>query len=85
MFKAISIVTVHKYLRGIHYFFSHNKKMLRIKLEKAEAELARFEILPYTYEIAKRAAEIDAALAPKWREHKLLRHAYSSNNVTLQG
>ncbi|MGQ9726775.1 MAG: PIN domain-containing protein [Candidatus Bathycorpusculaceae bacterium] len=62
-FKAISVVTVHEYLRGIYYIFSHDKNLLRIKLEKAEAELIRFEVLPYTYEIAKRAAEIDAALA----------------------
>lgn len=61
--KAISIVTVHEYLRGIYYLFSHNKKLLKVKLEKAEAELIRFEILPYTYETAKTAAEIDALLA----------------------
>ncbi len=62
-FKAISVVTVHEYLRGIYYLFSHDKKLLKTKLEKSEAELARFEILPYTYEIAKTAAEIDAQLA----------------------
>jgi len=62
-FKAISVVTVHEYLRGIYYLFSHNKNLLKLKLERAEAELIRFEILPYTYEIAKTAAEIDAALA----------------------
>jgi len=63
MFKAISVVTVHEYLRGIYYLFSTDKDLLKIKLEKAEAELMRFEIMPYTYEIAKTAAEIDAALA----------------------
>ena len=62
-FKAISVVTVHEYLRGIYYLFSHDKNLLKIKLEKAEAELIRFEILPYTYEIARKAAEIDAKLA----------------------
>lgn len=62
-FKAISVVTVHEYLRGIYYLFSHKKNLLKFKLERAEAELIRFEILPYTYEIAKTAAEIDAALA----------------------
>lgn len=65
VFKAISVVTVHEYLRGIYYLFSHNKDLLKIKLERAEAELIRFEILPYTYEIARTAAETetDAALA----------------------
>jgi predicted nucleic acid-binding protein len=62
-FKAISVVTVHEYLRGIYYLFSHDKKLLKTKLEKSETELVRFEILPYTYEIAKTAAEIDAQLA----------------------
>ncbi|MEM2937535.1 MAG: type II toxin-antitoxin system VapC family toxin [Candidatus Bathyarchaeia archaeon] len=61
--KAISVVTVHEYLRGIYYLFNHDKKLLKTKLEKAEAELIRFEILPYTYETAKTAAEIDAQLA----------------------
>jgi tRNA(fMet)-specific endonuclease VapC len=54
-FKSISVVTVHEYLRGI---FSHDENLLKIKLDRAEAELIRFEILPYTYEIAKKAAEI---------------------------
>ena len=32
-------------------------------MTKAESELIRFEILPYNYEVAKTAAEIDAQLA----------------------
>lgn len=63
LFKAISIVTAHEYLRGVYYLYMHDKELLKSKLERAEAELARFEILPYTYEIAKSSAEIDAALA----------------------
>lgn len=62
-FNAISVVTAHEYLRGIFYLYLTDSKLLRLKLKKAEAELARFENLPYTYEIAKRAAEIDAKLA----------------------
>lgn len=62
IFKAISTITVHEYLRGVYYIYMHNKPLLKSKLTKAEAELARFEILPYTYEIAKTAAEIDATL-----------------------
>ena len=64
-FKAISTITAHEYLRGIYYLYMHNKSLLKSKLKKAEAELARFEILPYTYEIAKTAAEIDASLTRK--------------------
>jgi predicted nucleic acid-binding protein len=62
VFKAISTITVHEYLRGVYYIYMYNESLLKSKLIKAEAELARFEILPYTYEIAKTAAEIDAAL-----------------------
>ena len=65
IFKAISTITAHEYLRGIYYLYSHNKPLLTSKLRKAEAELTRFEILPYTYEIAKTAAEIDATLTRK--------------------
>ena len=65
LFKAVSTVTVHEYLRGIYYLYMRNKKLLESKLKRAEAELARFEILPYTYEIATAAAEIDATLALK--------------------
>jgi len=63
LFKAISIVTAHEYLRGVYYLYMHDRELLKSKIEKAEGELARFEILPYTYEIAKLAAEIDATLA----------------------
>jgi tRNA(fMet)-specific endonuclease VapC len=63
LFKAISVVTVHKYLRGIYYLYMRDRELLKSKLKRAEAELARFEILPYTYEVAKIAAEIDATLA----------------------
>ena len=62
-FNAISVATAHEYLRGIFYLYHEDSKLLRSKLKRAEAELARFEALPYTYEIAKRAAEIDAGLA----------------------
>ncbi|MEM0313906.1 MAG: type II toxin-antitoxin system VapC family toxin [Candidatus Bathyarchaeia archaeon] len=63
VFKAISVVTVHEYLRGIYFLFSRDEELLKNKLERAESELIRFEILPYTYEVAKTAAEIDAYLA----------------------
>jgi len=62
IFKAISTITAHEYLRGVYYTYMHDEALLKSKLKKAEAELARFEILPYTYEIAKTAAEVDAIL-----------------------
>ena len=61
LFKAISIVTAHEYLRGVYYLYMHERK-LESKLRRAEAELSRFEIMPYAYDIAKVAAKIDAIL-----------------------
>ena len=58
--NAISVVTAHEYLRGIFYLYSKNRALLNSKLKEAENELTRFEILPYAYEIARLAAEVDA-------------------------
>ncbi|MEQ9715802.1 MAG: PIN domain-containing protein [Candidatus Asgardarchaeia archaeon] len=60
--KAISVITVQEYLRGIYYLFSKDEKILNEKLRRAEKELSNFEILPIDYSIAKIAAEIDAKL-----------------------
>ena len=60
--KAISVITVHEYLRGIFYLYGGTPK-LEEKLKRAESELAVFQVLPVTCEIAKKAAEIDAQLA----------------------
>ena len=64
-FSAISVVTVHEYLRGIFYLHSRKPAVLEEKLRRAESDLARFEILPYTYDIARAAAEIDAGLTKR--------------------
>lgn len=65
LFKAISIVTAHEYLRGIYHLYMHERKLLESKLMRAEAELSRFEIIPYAYDVAKVAAKIDAVLISK--------------------
>ena len=60
-FKAISVVTVHEYLRGIFYHHME-KKSLTSKLSKALIDLAHFEQLDFTAEVAREAARIDASL-----------------------
>lgn len=60
--RALSVITVHEYLRGIFYCHSMQPAVLGKKLKRAEVELAKFEIFPYTYEIAKVAAEVDGVL-----------------------
>lgn len=62
-FKAISVITVHEYLRGVSYLFGGNPKLLQSKLASAESELRHFEIIPYSYDVAKRSAFIEAELA----------------------
>lgn len=59
--KAISVVTVHEYLRGVFYHYSR-KKALEAKLRKALTDLAYFDQLEYTTKIARRAARVDGQL-----------------------
>jgi tRNA(fMet)-specific endonuclease VapC len=59
--KAISVVTVHEYLRGIFYHHT-DKKTLKSRLNKALIDLAHFAQLDYTSEVAREAARIDAIL-----------------------
>lgn len=54
--KAISVVTVHEVLRGLFYLGREEK----IKI--GESALSRFQIIPYTQEIARKSAEFDAQL-----------------------
>lgn len=59
--KAISVVTVHEYLRGVFYHYS-GKKQFETKLRKAMRDLSYFEKLDFTSEIARHAARVDATL-----------------------
>ncbi|MBD3408116.1 MAG: PIN domain-containing protein [Candidatus Lokiarchaeota archaeon] len=59
--KAVSVVTVHEYLRGVYYHHI-GKKTLDDKLRKAFTDLAHFEQLEFTTSIAREAAYIDALL-----------------------
>jgi predicted nucleic acid-binding protein len=62
-FKAISVITAHEYLRGIYNIFGEDNKSLQPKLASAESELRHFEIIPYSYDIAKSSALIESELA----------------------
>jgi len=66
--KAISVITVQEYLRGIFYLFHDDKNLLYRKLSAAEKELLHFEIFSIDYIIAKLAAEIDAELMKKGKQ-----------------
>jgi len=59
--KAISVVTVHEYLRGVFYHYS-GKKQFEEKLRKAMTDLSYFDKLDFTSEIARHAARVDGHL-----------------------
>jgi predicted nucleic acid-binding protein len=62
--KAVSVVTVHEYLRGV--FYHHLDKEIRDeKMRKALADLAHFEQLDFTSAVAREAALLDAVLYRK--------------------
>jgi tRNA(fMet)-specific endonuclease VapC len=63
-FKAISVITVYEYLRGIHYVYSATKQLSE-KLESAEKELGAFQVIPFTDEIARQSAQLQASLERK--------------------
>lgn len=63
-FKAISVVTVYEYLHGIYYAYSTTRQLSE-KLENAEKELAAFQIIPFTHEIARESARLQAGLERK--------------------
>ncbi len=65
--SAISSISVHEYILGIHIKYSHEKDLLKTKLASAERELTAIMILPLTYEIAMESARIHAALANRGR------------------
>jgi len=62
IFAAISVISVHEYLFGVHYAYFHDKQRLRTKLTSARRDLSRFEILPLTEEIVEISSELHAML-----------------------
>ena len=61
---GLSVVAVEEYVRGIYYLYL-NSDTLKEKLKAAKRDVSAFEILPITYEVALKAAEIDAMLTIK--------------------
>ena len=61
----LSVVSVEEYLRGIYYLYLDDESLLKRKLKAALRDISPFEVLPVTYEVALKAAEIDAKLVKK--------------------
>jgi tRNA(fMet)-specific endonuclease VapC len=64
---ALSAVSVHEYLLGIHLKYFRDEDLLKEKLEAAEKDLMPFMVLPLTKEIAMESAKIQATLARRGR------------------
>jgi len=62
---AVSAITVHEYLLGIHIRYFQEKELLTAKLDAAEKELTAFMILPFTQDVAMESARIQAALTKR--------------------
>jgi predicted nucleic acid-binding protein len=59
---SLSSISVEEYLRGVFYLFGADQEVLERKLVDAETDLARFDIIDFTYTLARVAAEIDGQL-----------------------
>jgi predicted nucleic acid-binding protein len=64
---AISAITAHEYLLGVHLAY-YGKAQLGQKLESAERDLSKFGILPLEGEVAETSAKIHAQLIKKGRQ-----------------
>ncbi len=62
---GLSVISVEEYIRGIYYLYWSNKKVLKSKIADAENDLRAFEIIPLTYNIVLKAAEIEVGLMKK--------------------
>jgi len=62
---GLSTISVQEYLRGVYYLYHENKEKLREKLTQAYEDISAFHIIPYTIEIASKAAEIEVSLTKK--------------------
>lgn len=62
--KAISTITVQEYLRGVYYHYQKSRN-LKDRIRKAMSDLAHFEKIPYTSEIAHLGARLESTLLRK--------------------
>ncbi len=61
-FAALSVVSAHEYLFGVYYRYHMDEQKLAEKVYSATKDLARFEILPLTYEVVETSSKVQAHL-----------------------
>jgi len=52
-------------IRGIHYLYWNDKRVLKSKIAYAENDLRAFKIIPLTYNIMLKPAKIEIGLMKK--------------------
>jgi len=60
-FGAISVITVHEYLLGVHLAYAGSKE-IEDQLEKARRAMTAFQIIPLTTEIVEESSKVQAQL-----------------------
>ena len=60
-FGAISVITVHEYLLGVHLAYAGSKE-IEDQLEKARRAMTAFEIIPLTTEIVEESSKVQAQM-----------------------
>ncbi|MEM3528186.1 MAG: type II toxin-antitoxin system VapC family toxin, partial [Candidatus Bathyarchaeia archaeon] len=58
---GLSTISAEEYFRGVFYLYWDDERVLKAKLADARRDLSAFEILPITYDIAVKAAEVEVA------------------------
>lgn len=59
---ALSALSAAEYLLGVHLRYRRSKDTLQEKLAQARDHLARFQIIPFTGEVAEVSSAVDAGL-----------------------
>ena len=60
---ALSVVSVHEYLVGVHRKYQSNtKEALQEKLSTARSQISRFDVVPMTLEIAEVSSALQCEL-----------------------
>jgi len=62
---GLSVISVEEYVRGVYYLYWDDKELLKKKIADAENDLRAFEIIPLTYNIVLKAAEMEVSLMKK--------------------
>ena len=60
-FGAISVITVHEYLLGVHLAYAGSKE-IEDQLEKARRAMTAFEIIALTTEIVEESSKVQAQM-----------------------